>query len=95
MGWFKKTRKQILGRLPNVGETVVYCTGEGCQAMDVIRWVGRVSKVESDKVHVDVIKYNNSYSDIRDSKPVVTEVLYTPEGAADLQKVDNIWIMFI
>lgn len=89
MGLFNRKR-----RLPKVGETVLFVTEEGCQAINIFRWVGKVVGKEKDTLFVKVIKYAKSYGDFRDYKEDVIKELYCPEGSANMtiKKLDSIWV---
>lgn len=109
MGWFKKKKQGKFLRMANLmGQVVVKFNGEGCQAMSVMDWMGKVVGFDGDKVKIQIIKYNNSYGDIRDrrekAKREKAEIniyddddygIYTyPMMSGDLQCVDGCWILF-
>jgi hypothetical protein len=91
--WYEKYLKD---------NTVVCFSGEGCQGISVFQWVGKVIDIkhnddESLDAIIEIIKYNNSYADSRDTKKrdIYTRHLaskYTVTG--DFQQVDGVWILF-
>lgn len=48
------------------GQTVLKFEEVGCQARDEFEWVGKIIRFDGDYVVVKIIKYNLSYTDIRD-----------------------------
>lgn len=81
------------------GKTILKFNGEGCQAIGVFQWVGKVTGFERNKSHkcddivIEIIKHNFSYGDSRD-RSREKEIYKYPLVNADIQCVDGVWILF-
>lgn len=105
-GLFKKKNsdKKTVKMLNLSGQPIVKYRGEGCQAMDVMEWMGRVVGFENDKVKIQIIKYNNSYGDIRGMLDKIERgievdknqypIYKYPIMSTDIQCVEGCWILF-
>ncbi len=80
------------------GQTILKFNGEGCQAISVFKWVGKVvgfernKKLKCDDIVIEIIKHDNSYGDSRGNKE--KEIYKYPLVNADIQCVDGVWILF-
>ena len=95
MGLFSK-KYTTNTHLPKVGESVLFIDEEGCQAMSVFKWVGKVVKKEKNKIYVKVLKYNNSYKDYRDFEEDLIKELTCIEGSGNMRfsKLDSMWLYY-
>jgi len=90
--------KNTILKLRLKNQIIVKFIGEGCQARDEFQWVGKVigfeeSELGYDKVIIQIIKHNFSYTDSRDEKKE-KEIYKAALVGGYIQYVDGLWIIF-
>lgn len=80
------------------GKTILFFSGEGCQARNEFQWAGKVIGFEENKnlkcddIVIEIMIHNFSYTDARDIKE--KEIYKYPLVNADIQNVNGVWILF-
>lgn len=86
-------------RLRMIGRTITRVSGEGCQDMNRLVWVGKVVRFERDRmgrqhdhIIIEIIVHDKSYRDARDQ--TIPELYSYPLVNADIQNVKGVWILY-
>lgn len=106
MKLFKRKNSDIkLIKMANLnGQPIIKFRGVGCMSYDEFEWVGKVVGFEGDKVRIRIIKYSNSYGDIRD-KHIRNQdiddnneedygIFKYPYMSSDIQCIDGVWVLY-
>lgn len=94
--------QNLLQRQFMKGKPIIKVVGEGCQSMNSIEWVGKITGFEKnernncDNIVIEVVLHNNSYGDSRDRERTgAKKEIYTyPLVNADIQDVNGVWVLY-